>query len=66
MKLTVNGTVIDREGQPTVRALLDSLGVLHRRVALMINGDVLPRDAYEHTVLREGDVVDVLSLAGGG
>ena len=36
------------------------------RVACELNGAIVPRDAYAATVLRAGDVLEVVRFVGGG
>jgi sulfur carrier protein len=64
---------IEFNGQPrpvspgtTVAQLLDELHIPSSRVAVEINLQLVPRTAHGEHVLREGDRVEVVSLAGGG
>ena len=38
----------------------------HRRIAVAVNADVVPRSAWPSTVLRDGDAVEVLVAVAGG
>ncbi len=69
MNLTVNGeyrTVMD--AQTTVSDLVGELtgGGAARGVAVAVNGDVVPRSAWDLTALRDGDAVEVLTAVQGG
>jgi len=55
-----------REGGATVAGLLEHLGLGVRRVAVEVNGDVVPREAHARTPLAEGDRVEVVTFVGGG
>ena len=37
-----------------------------RRVAVEKNGEIVPKAEYSHTVLKNGDSVEVVSFVGGG
>lgn len=37
-----------------------------RRILVEINGEVVPREAYGHTALSEGDRVEFVHFVGGG
>jgi sulfur carrier protein len=50
----------------TVADLLRSLGVGKRRVAVELNRDIVPREAYATTLLKSGDAVEVVHFVGGG
>jgi len=50
----------------SLSALLDELGVDRRLVAVAHNDEVVPRERYDATVLRDGDRVEVVRMVGGG
>lgn len=64
--LTVNGKPREIEREMTVPEFLEMHGIDRRLVAVAVNGEVIPRDRYDVTVLREGDVVEVVRMVGGG
>jgi thiamine biosynthesis protein ThiS len=66
MRLTVNGKPRDYDGPPALPALLQSLQIDQRHVAVARNGDVLRREEYEQVVLQEGDVLEIVHMVGGG
>lgn len=66
MRLTVNGETTDaREGQ-TVRELIDQLKLGDRAVAVEVNKKLVPRRLHGTTRLAPGDVVELVTLVGGG
>ncbi|MFV1958192.1 MAG: sulfur carrier protein ThiS [Planctomycetota bacterium] len=69
LPLTVNGErreVHGGDGPPTVRRLLEELGLEGRRVAVELNGTVVPRARHGEQTLSPGDRVEVVSFVGGG
>lgn len=67
---TVNITLNDRPAElpqgATVSSLLDSLGLVERRVAVERNGEIVPRAQYAQIPLSEGDRIEVVQFVGGG
>jgi len=64
--LVVNGSNRDVEEAVTVDRLLRALGLGAGRVAVEVNGTVVPRRTHGQSVLREGDRVEVVHFVGGG
>ena len=52
----------------TIRSLLESEGVdpETKGTAVAVNAEVVPRGEWGHTVLKPGDVVDVIRAVQGG
>ena len=50
----------------TVADLVAARAQEHRRVAVAVNGDVVPRSAWSSTGLQDGDAVEVLVAVAGG
>jgi thiazole synthase len=66
IRLTVNGKPVTVTAPATVATLLSQLGVDQRRVAVEVNRQVVPRTQHEEHRLAEGDVVEIVTLVGGG
>ena len=63
--MTVNGKERDVAAAATVEELISSLGI-HRMIVVEHNGTILRREAYPQVVLREGDVLEIVHMVGGG
>ena len=50
----------------TVEQLLASEGYESGRIAVELNGDIVPKGRYAATELRDGDTVEVVRFVGGG
>ena len=50
----------------TVLDLVRSLGLEGRPLAVEHNGSVLPRSQHADSALQDGDVLEVVTLVGGG
>ena len=66
MQVTVNGEAADVDEGATVAALVAVRIGEHRRVAVAVNGEVVPRSRWETTGLTPGDAVEVLAPTAGG
>lgn len=61
----INGTEVPADNQILSACLKDS-GYRLERVAVAVNGQIVPKAQYDVTVLVPGDSIDVVSLVGGG
>jgi sulfur carrier protein len=66
MTLTVNGDTREVPDGLTIRGLVEHLGLTEGPVAVERNRDVVPRAEHEATLLREGDVLEIVHFVGGG
>jgi sulfur carrier protein len=69
MKLQLNGEDRDFESPAapfTLAALVEKLGMKADRVAVELNREIVPRDRWSDTPLREGDSLEVVHFVGGG
>ena len=66
MKIRLNGEPVELAGPMTVTALLARYEIDPRRVAVEHNLTVVKRTAYDATIVREGDELEVVNFVGGG
>ena len=66
MTITLNGEPFELSGPLTMTELLSRLEIDARRVAVEHNITVLKRTAFDETVVREGDEVEIVNFVGGG
>jgi sulfur carrier protein len=64
--ITLNGEPHRLDGPLTIARLLAALNIDPRRVAVELNLVVLKRAAFETTIVREGDEVEIVNFVGGG
>ena len=63
--VTVNGEAVAAEGM-TLSEYLAQAGYATKRVAVELNGDIVPKAAYDDTRLSAGDEVEIVAFVGGG
>ncbi len=66
MQIQLNGEARTLAPDSTVAALVESLGLAARRIAVEVNEEIVPRSEHATTRLVEGDRVEVLHAIGGG
>jgi sulfur carrier protein len=66
MQITVNGQAREVDEGSTVAALLETLGLDPRQLAVERNLELVPRAEHAATALGAGDRVEVVTLVGGG
>ena len=66
MTIRLNGEPYEIAGPVTLSALLESLDIDARRVAVEHNLVVVRRDSYPTTVVNEKDEVEIVNFVGGG
>ena len=66
MQLTVNGEPAELADGATVAVLVAERRSGHSRVAVAVNGGVVPRSSWDTTELAPGDAVEVLAPTAGG
>ena len=64
--LTLNGEARAFDGPMTVAALLATLGLETRKVAVERNEAIVPRSSYAETWLEGGDALEIVHFIGGG
>lgn len=66
MKILLNGTSLDLDDGSRIVDLLVQEGLSERRVAVEVNGEIVPRGLHGKNALHEGDRVEVVHALGGG
>lgn len=64
--MLVNGKEVALEGPCSVSDLLASLDYDSNRVAVLLNGAVLPKAAFAETLVQSEDALEVVQFVGGG
>lgn len=61
----VNGTE-ESFTHVTISGYLEQNGYDSRRIAVELNGEIVPKSKYDDVVLKDGDRVEIVSFVGGG
>jgi sulfur carrier protein len=69
MNLHINGearTFADVLPQLSLASLIECLAMKPDRVAVELNRDIVPRDRWPQTLLKDGDRLEIVHFVGGG
>ena len=64
--ITANGERRELERDMTIAEFLDLLGLQARMVVVEHNREIIPRDRYSETTIRDGDELEVVQMMAGG
>jgi thiamine biosynthesis protein ThiS len=66
MNLTINGETRVLGPAETLAALVEQLGMKSDRVAIELNREIVPREQWAQTPLKDGDRLEIVHFVGGG
>jgi sulfur carrier protein len=66
MEITLNGDRLSLPEDCTILGLLDAQDLAGRRVAVEVNGEIVPRGRHAQQRLQAGDRVEIVHALGGG
>ena len=67
MQIYINGNLkqLDSENV-TISALVVTLNLIGKRLAIEQNGEIVPRSQFDTVNLRDGDKLEIVGAVGGG
>ncbi|MDR6991608.1 MULTISPECIES: sulfur carrier protein ThiS [Luteimonas] len=66
MHIRLNGEDLAIDTGSTIAALLAQQGLADRRVAVEVNGEIVPRGRHAEHTIHENDQVEIVHALGGG
>lgn len=66
MDIILNGEPRALAAPTTLAQLLQDEGLAERRVAVEINGQIVPRSQHGEHALADGDLIEIVHALGGG
>lgn len=67
MDIFINGNLKQLDGENmTISALVVTLNLTGKRVAVEKNGEIVPRSQFDAVNLRDGDKLEIVGAVGGG
>lgn len=66
MHILLNGETRKLPDRSTLRDLVEMLDLTGRRIAVEVNGEIVPRSTHGEHRLSEGDRVEIIHAVGGG
>ncbi len=66
MTIQLNGQPHPVPAACSLQQLVERLGLTGRRLAIEVNGEIIPRSAHADALLHDGDRVEIVQAIGGG
>jgi sulfur carrier protein len=66
IEVMVNGAAQRFDAPLDVAKLLERLSMAGRKVAVERNGEIVPKSAHAHTLIGDGDQLEIVVAVGGG
>lgn len=66
IKITINGESHQCQASLSIPILLTKMNFNPRLVAVEYNGEILHRQYWDTTVIKEGDRLEIVTIVGGG
>ena len=63
--ICINGEKIEKE-EIKLSSYLEENEINAQRIAVELNDEILPKSQYGDTVLKDGDIVEIVNFVGGG
>lgn len=66
LTIIANGQSCTIKAGSTVADLLQELNIAPKYVVVQLDGEIVPRAAFDQAALEEGSKVEIITLVGGG
>lgn len=66
IQITVNNEIHHIPQHTTLSGLLEQLQLQGKRIAIEMNGDIVPKSQHANTVLAQGAMLEIVVAVGGG
>lgn len=63
--ICINGEKIEK-AEIKLSSYLEESGINPQRIAVELNGEILPKSQYDKTVFKDSDIVEIVNFVGGG
>lgn len=66
MRVTINGESTELNQIEQLQQLIDHLQLGHKRIALELNEQIIPRSRFAEQGIKDGDRIEIIHAIGGG
>lgn len=66
MQIMINGEPHSLPAPLNINELLESLSLAEKRLAVELNGEILPRSEFGNVILKSDDQLEIVHAIGGG
>lgn len=64
--VTINGKEVVLADNTSVSSYLEACSYKTDRIVVELNEEILPKDRYVETILKDGDCIEIVTFVGGG
>lgn len=64
--IILNGTPHTTQPKTTLQGLLEELDFAGKRIAVELNGEIVPKSQHQSTLLKQDDRLEIVVAVGGG
>ena len=66
MKITVNGNKMEFQEDISVQGMLEAMNNQNKMIVIEKNLEIVSKENFSQTILKEGDSIEIISFVGGG
>lgn len=66
MQIIVNGAAQEVTAASSIQQLIDTLALGGGKIAIEVNGEIVPRSLFKETILQPNDKLEIVQAIGGG
>ncbi|QJW49179.1 sulfur carrier protein ThiS [bacterium BFN5] len=66
MELTVNGKILEFQEELSIAMLVEKKGFNPETIIIELNYEIIKREKWDETILKQNDHLEVLTFVGGG
>lgn len=66
MKVTINGNEMEFQDGINIQEMLESINNTTKMIVIEKNLEIVPKETFSQTILKEGDTIEIISFVGGG
>ncbi len=66
MKITINGNEKELEEGISIQGMLEALNNQSKMIVIEKNLEIVPKESFVQTYLKDGDNIEIISFVGGG
>ncbi|AGF46641.1 thiamine biosynthesis ThiS [Candidatus Kinetoplastibacterium desouzaii TCC079E] len=66
MNIRINGKETEIQENITIHDAIIILKMENKKIAIELNGNIISKNKYHETILKNGDIMEIVSAIGGG
>ncbi|MEK9650015.1 MAG: sulfur carrier protein ThiS [Gammaproteobacteria bacterium] len=62
----LNGELTQKPKELNLNELANELNLFRKKFAIEMNGEIIPKSSHSATLIKDGDVIEIVHAVGGG